>query len=113
MNSNTAKLPKTTEEFNVIVLNLKNQIKLLEEQIDFLKRKLFNPKSEKLPLNNTAQISLFDEAEITGDASPVSEPKKENKAVVPTDPLKKTGRKPLPKDLPRIEVVHDLYPDAL
>ena len=82
----------------------KEHINILEEQIRFLKAKLFGRKSEKLAEDDSQQLQLFDEAEETLEASTPAE----NESIVPAHTRKKPGRRPLPEDLPRIHVIHDL-----
>lgn len=66
-----ASLTKTIEELNANIASLKDTIvslqnanKLLKEENDYLKRKLFSPKSEKISSPPKGQLSLFDEAEV-------------------------------------------------
>ena len=79
--------------------------RILREQIQFYKQRLFGRKSEVLRSESVDQAQLFNEAE-TG-----AEEKKAEAAEliqVPPHQRKKRGRKPLPDDLPREEVIHDL-----
>jgi len=76
--------------------------KLLREQVLLLKAKLFGRKTEKLPVDGAEQQVLFDEpVESTPEKS-------ESSITIPEHTRKKTGRKPLPADLPRIEIIHDI-----
>lgn len=72
-----------------------------EEQIRYLLDKLYGRKSEKLTVEN--QLTFFDEAEESVESSP-----EEEKTVSISYSHRKRGRKPLPVELPRVEVVHDL-----
>jgi transposase len=83
----------------------KEHISLLEEQVRFLKAKLFGRKSEKHTEDNRQQLQLFNEAEETLE---VSAPKTADDVTVPAHTRKKPGRRPLPESLPRTEVIHDL-----
>ncbi|RLC28455.1 MAG: IS66 family transposase [Deltaproteobacteria bacterium] len=79
-----------------------SEIKLLKQQILSLQQMLFGRKSEKLPIDQQ-QLPLFKEPEQETAADDASE------AVhVPAHTRRKSGRKPLPENLPRIEVIHDL-----
>jgi transposase len=80
-------------------------IKFLEGRIRLLQNELFGRKTEKRPApeSDQHQLLLFNEAE----TQIVSEVPEETIAV-PAHTRKKRGRKPLPKDLPRIDVIHDL-----
>jgi len=107
---------KTPEELtNIIVtLNEKFQTSLtqkqtlidtLYEQIYLLKNGKFGASSERY-VDELPQGRLFDEAELPHNAAEI-EAADEN-ITVPEHLRKKRGRKPLPKDLPRIEIIHDL-----
>ncbi|MBF0449114.1 MAG: IS66 family transposase [Magnetococcales bacterium] len=81
---------------------LKEDIGLLQEQINILLAKRFGPSSEKQTIDISGQ---FDEAE-QDQESPDSE---ELETIeVPAHARKKPKRKPLPKALPREDVIHDL-----
>ncbi|RLC19113.1 MAG: hypothetical protein DRI24_01060, partial [Deltaproteobacteria bacterium] len=67
--------------------------------------KLFGRKSEKIEsTSDECQLLLFDE--VAEDKSQDIDP--EDTIDVPGHKRRKRGRKPLPADLPRIEIVHDL-----
>ena len=80
------------------------QIHFLEEQFRLYQLRQFANKSEKI---NPNQISLFDEAEL---------PKHEEKILAQEEEIQvgsytrknNVGRKPLPKELPRIQRIYDL-----
>jgi transposase len=58
------------------------------------------------------QISLFNEAEVTAKAPPPAEDEDaEDEIIVPEHKRKKSGRKPIPDNLPRVRVEHDI-PEA-
>ncbi len=105
-----SKLPENTSDLKKLISDLsdshsdleeKNQF--LEERIRLLQNELFGRKSEKqkLPEKDQLQLCLFDEPELP-------EPEKADTITVPAHTRMKSGRKPLPKDLPRIDVVHDI-----
>ena len=87
----------------------KAEIRRLEEQVRSLQAALFGRKSEKgLLLQN--EPSLFDmldeETELEkGDDSSEAE---EDSTEVKAHKRKKSGRKPIPENLPRTEVIHDI-----
>jgi len=82
-----------------------SEIKILKEQIRLLQGQLFGRKSEKTKtISDENQLLLFDE--VAEDNSQGIDP--EDTIDVPGHKRRKRGRKPLPADLPRIEVVHDL-----
>lgn len=80
--------------------------KLLREQLLLMRSKLFGRKTEKLPsAEGVIQEILFDEPAEEGSEESC---RKEPLIEVPAHTRKKRGRKPLPSDLPRVEVIHDL-----
>ena len=75
---------------------------ILLEQIRHLRAQLFGRKSEKLRSEGGPEpLPLFDmpEPEVREEAEPVR---------VEAHQRRKGGRKPLPEELPRVEIVHDL-----
>ena len=79
---------------------------ILREQVRLLRSQLFGAKTEKkLSVKDNGQALLFNEAE----ACVSDEEEKEQEEIkVPAHTRKKRGRRPLPEDLPRIDVIHDL-----
>lgn len=81
------------------------RIQLLEEENRWLKSQLFGRSSEKRGVEIAAeQAHLFNEIEAlaaSAEAAPEA-------VQIPAYERKKRGRKALPADLPRIEIVHDL-----
>ncbi|MFZ5571499.1 MAG: IS66 family transposase [Thermodesulfobacteriota bacterium] len=109
MNADLARLPDDTAELKNIIFSLqsiqeKNQsrIEFLEERIRLLQKELFGRKTEKQPKPDQQQLLLFDE-ENADDPDDAPET-----VAVPAHNRKKRGRKPLPEELPRIEVVLDI-----
>ena len=84
--------------------------KLLREQVLLMKAKLFGRKSEKLSLGEESeQQLLFDEpAHDLENEQDGKQAGAEQTIEVPTHTRRKAGRKPLPEDLPRVVVEHDL-----
>jgi len=78
----------------------KQTIALLEEQVDFLKDKLFGRKADE-PSADSRQFRLFE------DEEPEEEPPPEE-VKVPSYTRKKPGRKPLPENLPRVDRIYDI-----
>src|SRR3990170_4640700 len=86
---------------------LRSQYNLLEEQLRLLKDNIYGRKSEKYVSDDkTPQISLFNEPEEVVEIS-VSQEKTEEVSVT-SYKRAKGGRRPLPPELPRVEVFHDL-----
>jgi transposase len=76
---------------------------ILLEQISHLRAQLFGRKSEKLFAGAQAvPLPLFDMPETA-----IPEEEKED-VHIPAHNRKKSGRKPLPEELPRIDIVHDI-----
>ena len=104
MSLDAAQLPDNIDELKGIVVSYDSEIKLLKEEISILKHRLFGRKSEKLPIGS-GQLFLFNEAEAKKAEDP-SEP--QEKIEVPSHERRRGHRKPLPDNLPRIEVLHDM-----
>jgi transposase len=81
------------------------RIRYLEQYVRLLKNEIFGKKSEKHVLFDDKQRLLFtdEDAEPRVSEDPLPEP-----VVVPAHSRKKPGRKPLPADLPRVDVIHDI-----
>ena len=114
-------LPDDIESLRDMVIQLQGEIHCLksqkthlQEQIRLLKNELFGRKTEKYPAE---QSDLFNEAEAlvedgdgsesiaTGDTVPLGIEATESSAVAPST---KRGRKALPKEFPRIDIIHEL-----
>jgi len=101
-------LPITLEESYQIILNLQRELKTeklknayLLEQFRLAKQERFAPKSEK----NINQADLFDEAGIEKEETE----EEQNPIEVKNHQRKKRPvRKPLPADLPREQIIHDI-----
>ena len=78
------------------------KINYLEERIRLLQNDLFGRKSEKHYPGYDLQMPIFE----ASDQAP--EPKADDTIVVAAHKRKKRGRKPLPDNLPRVEVIHDI-----
>ena len=105
MTANTPKLPKTAEELEAIIKPYESQIEHLQQRINILEKVIFSPKSEKRRPDEGeggSQLNIFNEVE-TLDAE-----EKQETLTVPEHTRKKPKRKPLPADLPRIDVIHDI-----
>jgi transposase/uncharacterized coiled-coil protein SlyX len=106
---------KTVEELEKLLREQQEQmeryrlrVRELEEQVRLLKKALFGPRSEKSPPpeeDGPQQLRLFNEAEVLT----VQEEQKPSESVtVPEHTRQKPRRKPLPPELPRVEVIHDI-----
>ncbi|MDP9179837.1 MAG: IS66 family transposase [Gemmatimonadota bacterium] len=97
------------EEINALIAQkdaeiarLSAHLQVLREQINVLTAKRFGHSSEKYSLD---QLRLFNEAEL---AAPPAEEITPETIEIPAHRRRAGGRKPLPPQLPRIEIVHDL-----
>ncbi|MFZ0930813.1 MAG: IS66 family transposase [Syntrophobacteraceae bacterium] len=97
-------LPDNPEELKEIISSKDEYIDILEGQIRVLKKALFAPKSEKRPgeEQESSQLHMFNEAEV------LVEKEAQKKLVIAEHTRQKPKRKPLPPELPRIEVIEDI-----
>jgi len=83
------------------------QIEQLREQNALLIQRLFGRKSEQSADPDSPQLAMFNEAEQLAEAAPEAPAVEAQEEVVA--PTKRRGkRKPLPAELPRVEVIHEL-----
>jgi transposase len=102
-------LPDDPTVLKSVIADHQAQIAQLEQRIRLLNLIIYGPKSEKKPrTGREQQLSLFDEAEQTAEEH---KPQTFEEACTPAGSRRKRGRRPIPADLPRVEVVHDL-PEA-
>jgi transposase len=88
---------------------LAGEYQTLEEKHQTLVRKFFGKRSEKLTPEDKSQGLLFNEAEDgIGTGEDVEGEESAPVTTVKSHQRKKSGRKAIPDDLPREEVVHDL-----
>jgi transposase len=106
MSLQPSQLPDDTASLKQIITSQQQQIDHLQEMLRLLQNELFGRKSERHPAEDTHQLPLF---------TPAVEPVKPVAADAPIEVKghhrKKRGRKPLPANLPRIEMVHDIAED--
>ncbi|MBN7139987.1 IS66 family transposase, partial [Ectopseudomonas oleovorans] len=104
-------LPDDPVLLKQMLLLAQGKVAQLQEQVALLRHKLFSPKSERSPEDaDSPQLAMFNEAEelIEAAAAP-SEAEAEAEAEEVVVPVKRRGkRKPLPANLPRMEVIHEL-----
>jgi transposase len=86
---------------------LRQQVTLLQEQLAWMKRRMFGRSSEKSSASDISpdQGWLFNEAEVLSTL-PAPET-----LTIATHERKRSGRKRLAADLPRVEIIHDI-PDS-
>lgn len=95
-------VPVLKEIIRDTIVSYEKEIKILKEQLRLLKSRMFGRKSEKM--SQFQQELLFDEPESEKTEAATEAPVIE----VPAHARKKSGRKPLPAELPRVEVIHDI-----
>src|SRR5690606_31355072 len=100
-------LPDDPVLLKQMLLSAQGKVAQLQEQVALLRHKLFSPKSERSPEDaDSPQLAMFNEAEELVE-QPTAVDESEAEDVVA--PVKRRGkRKPLPADLPRVEIVHEL-----
>ena len=99
----TAEKQSLCDQYESRFRQYESETELLREQIRKLFDQLFGRKSEKV-FGGSPQLLLFDMPEI----DPEAETETEEKVEIEAHSRKKPGRKPLPDNLPRVEVVHDI-----
>ncbi|WP_460431478.1 transposase, partial [Azotobacter salinestris] len=88
------------------------RIEQLQEQVALLRQRLFGSKSERSIDPDSPQLAMFNEAEqLAEEPAPAVEAEAQEiaEAEEGVAPIKHRGkRQPLPAELPRVEVVHEL-----
>jgi transposase len=117
MTSASTTLPDDPQILKEIIAELivhhEKQIAILIEEIRLLRAQKFGRKSEKIvDSSDIEQLLLFDEVPTPAELAEEQAEEQEEETAVPAHTRKKPGRKPLPEDLPRVEVVHDLPAEA-
>lgn len=97
-------------QFNEETTRLRERNAMLEERVRWFEQQLFGRSSEKQGSEQVdpRQRLLFNEAEALAEAAPLTD---EPQVQIPAHSRKKRGRRKLPADLPRVDVIHDL-PEA-
>lgn len=95
-------LPDDTESLKQIIFSLQQQNDHLQEMVRLLQNEIFGRKSEVRPTDPPNQLQLFTPSE---EPEPI-EP--DETIEIKGHARKKRGRKPIPADLPRIEILHDI-----
>jgi transposase len=101
-------LPEDSQALKAIIRDQaarhEKEISLLMDQIRLLRAQIFGRKSEKdVASSGPQQLLIFDEV-----LAPAEQAEEEAEITIPAHARKKRGRKPLPEDLPRVEVIHDV-----
>jgi hypothetical protein len=107
MTVNVAELPADVQELRHLVIEQNKKIQILEEELRLAKAYRFGRSADREIEDKQAR--LFNEAE-DGAEQKVTQPLSEPSIPVAAHNRKKAGRRPLPENLPREEVVHDILP---
>jgi transposase len=86
------------------VQQVEKENEFLREQLRLLTAQLYGRKSERLPQAESPQLMLFDETAVEPEPTEAAEESIE----IAAHRRAKSGRKPLPENLPRVEIVHDV-----
>jgi len=98
-------LVSSNKSFSNKIEYLEREIRYLQEENKLLLQKMFGSKREKITSQEEdIQPTLFDEVETYKDL----EEDAEEEIVVSSHTRKKRGRRPLPEELPRVEIIHDI-----
>ena len=104
---------KSSEELinivNLLTVKIQQRdifIATLQEQLHLAKLRHFGRKSEKVAYSQQMELGLFDEACEPENVTEIIEV--DQTITIPGHKRKKSGRKPLPKELPRVQQIHDL-----
>ena len=97
-------LPADAEALKTMVMELATENTYLREQIRLLTQKRFGASSEKL---SEEQLLLM----LDGEGVPTTPPEPLETIAIKGHQRARGGRRPLPENLERIEVVHDLSPE--
>ncbi len=98
----TFALKEIITEQQIEYQKVQEKVNHLEEMVRLLKNELFGRKSEVCRQPDANQLQLF----TPPDAPPAPEPSED--VIIEAHTRKKRGRKPLPANLPRVEVIHDI-----
>ena len=91
-----------------LLLQYEEKIHYLEEQVRLFKNELFGRTSEKRSFPNPYQLPVVDNDHDQADDEFRPD---DDGIVIAAHSRGKRGRKPLPQDLPRIDIIHDLSED--
>ena len=97
------------ESLKEIIQHKNSRIKILEDYIKVLKQKQFGASSEKQDIIQAEMV--FTEAESTDESDTHAAETADNESTTVAEHKRKKKRVSIPKELPRVDVIHDL-PDA-
>ena len=102
LQTDTASLTDKNTQLLAENQRIKFQVLLLQEKLNIALAQRYAARSERCAPD---QIRLFNEAEVDAD---IALDEDATAVTVAAHPRKKCGRKPLPDNLPRIDVIHEL-----
>jgi transposase len=100
-------LSNDVQELQRTLVSQQKHITILEEEIRFLKDKLFGRKADRWSEEEQRQARLFNEAEL-GEQQSAAAVEQAPSIPVASHARRPRGRRALPANLPREEVVHDI-----
>ncbi len=106
MGGQTTVLPADVEELQRLVIGLQKENAVLHDELALLRHKIFGRRSERLSPDELTQQILFNEGDGIGEQPESQAPPAAVEVAGHT--RAKPGRRPLPADLVREEVVHDI-----
>jgi len=116
-NASTIDLPEDLSLCHELIRQLhdtaqqsQRRIEKLEHQLAQLLRARYGPRSERI---DESQLTLFAKELLEAEPGNASEAQGDEDVVSPGKTGRRRGRKPLPKNLPRKRVVHELPADQL
>ena len=98
-------LPNDPDLLKQMLLQMQSRVSVLQEENTLLRQRLFGRKSEQSVDPQSPQLAMFNEAESLAAEVPAEQ---DEETVAPTPAKKRGKRKPLPAELPRVEVIHEL-----
>jgi transposase len=102
--SDPEKLREMILQQEILLSEKDRRIAMLEEIVRLEKLKKYGASSEKSP----DQHDMFNEAELVDTAAPLADEDAPEAKIPARATPKKKGRKPLPLDLPRVRIEHDI-----
>ena len=103
-------LPDDIAELKNIIAAKDEEIKILKEKNILLNAGKYGRTSEKRSPEDDTQARLFNEAETYTDSSVEAEAEVQE-SEVRSHRRRKRGRRAIPADLPRIDIIHELPPE--
>ena len=99
-------LPDDKDTLKDIVADYHQQLIYLQEKLNYLQKAIYGSKSDKKPKCGSKETWPMMPGLVEMETE-VESPQ-EKTITIPEHSRKKRGRKPIPKDLPRKDIIHDL-----